>query len=133
MSKAMLLLAGAILCRGGRTVCAVLKILGMQGEENFDKYHRILSRASWNPLEGGKILLKQLMDGMAGPLVIAVDEHIERRQGRSNWVLPRCSALFAKTSRKMLWTQMDYRNGAETVFLDPPFTGIAFSDDSCTL
>ena len=52
-----------------------LKILGMQGEERFDKYHRVLSRASWNPLEGGKILLKQLMNGMIGPLVIAIDEH----------------------------------------------------------
>lgn len=81
-SKAILLLAGAILCRGGRTVCAALKILGMQGEEHFDKYHRVLSRASWNPLEGSKILLQQLMAGMTGPLVIAVDEHIERRNGR---------------------------------------------------
>jgi hypothetical protein len=82
MSKAMLLLAGAILCRGGRTVCAALKILGMQGEEHFDKYHRVLSRSSWNPLEGGKILLKQLISNLTGPLVIAVDEHIERRRGR---------------------------------------------------
>jgi hypothetical protein len=81
-SKAVLLLAGAILCRGGRTVCAALKILGMQGEVHFDKYHRVLSRASWHPLEGGKILLQQLMAGMTGPLVIAVDEHIERRHGR---------------------------------------------------
>src|SRR5271166_3696123 len=81
-SKALLLLAGAILCRGGRTVCAALKILGMEGEERFDKYHRVLSRDSWKPLEGSKILLKQLMGNMAGPLVVAVDEHIERRRGR---------------------------------------------------
>jgi len=81
-SKAMLLLVGAILCRGGRTMCAALKILGMQGEKHFDKYHRVLNRDAWNPLEGGKILLKQLMGSLTGPLVIAVDEHIERRNGR---------------------------------------------------
>jgi len=81
-SKAILLLMGAILCRGGRTVCAALKILGMQGEERFDKYHRVLSRASWSPLEGGRILLAQLIGKMTGPLVIAIDEHIERRRGR---------------------------------------------------
>jgi hypothetical protein len=57
-SKAILLLSGAILCRGGRTVCAALKILGMQGERHFDKYHRVLNRASWSPVEGSKILLK---------------------------------------------------------------------------
>jgi len=54
----------------------------MQGEEHFDKYHRVLSRASWSPLEGDKILLKQLTSRMTAPLVIAIDEHIERRRGR---------------------------------------------------
>lgn len=81
-SKAFLLLAGAILCRGGRTVCAALRVLGMQGETRFDKYHRILSRASWDPLEGSRILLKKLIEDEKGAIVIAVDEHIERRSSR---------------------------------------------------
>lgn len=70
-SKALLLLAGAMLCRGGRTVCAALKILGMEGESRFDKYHRVLSRDSWSPLEGGKILLKRLIGSM-GSVVIMI-------------------------------------------------------------
>ena len=37
-AKAILLIVGAILCKGGRTVCAVLKVLGMHGEKRFDKY-----------------------------------------------------------------------------------------------
>ena len=82
VSKAFLLLAGAILCRGGRTVCAALKILGMQGELHFDKYHRVLSRASWSPLEASRILLRLLIGSTNGPVVIAVDEHIERRSSR---------------------------------------------------
>lgn len=81
-SKALLLLAGAILCRGGRTVCASLKILGMQGEARFDKYHRVLSRAKWSPLAAGRILLQKLIGTSTDPVVIAVDEHIERRSGR---------------------------------------------------
>ena len=81
-SKAILLLAGAILCRGGRTVCAALKILGMQGERRFDKYHRVLSRASWSSFKGSKVLLQQLSKESKGALVIAVDEHIERRPSR---------------------------------------------------
>lgn len=52
MSKAMLLLTGAILCRGERTVYAALKIFGMQGEEHFDKYHRVLSRVRLVLLKG---------------------------------------------------------------------------------
>lgn len=81
-SKAFLLLAGAILCRGGRTVCAALKILGMAGEAHFDKYHRLLSRDTWSPLNGAKILLQLLIGSGTGTVAIAVDETVERRRGR---------------------------------------------------
>ncbi len=81
-SKAFLLLTGAILCRGGRTVCGALRILGMAGETRFDKYHRVLSRDKWSPLKGGRILLQQIMGTSCKEIVIAVDEHIERRGGR---------------------------------------------------
>ena len=80
--KAFLLLVGAILCRGGRTVCAALKVLGMAGEAHFDKYHRVLSRDAWNPLEGAKVLLQLLIGSVVGTVAIAVDETIERRRGR---------------------------------------------------
>jgi hypothetical protein len=81
-SKAFLLLAGAILCRGGRTVCGALRILGMEGEARFDKYHRVLNRDKWCPLQGGRILLQQIIGESCTEIVIAVDEHIERRGGK---------------------------------------------------
>ena len=81
-SKALLLITGALLCRGGRTVCAVLRVLGMKGEKHFDKYHRVLSRDKWDPLKGSKILLNMLVEENTEPVVIAIDEHIERRTGR---------------------------------------------------
>ena len=79
-TKVLLLLAGAILCRGGRTVCAALRILGMKGEKRFDSYHRVLNRAEWSPLKGAKILLQQLLDKFSSeePVVVAVDEYVER-------------------------------------------------------
>lgn len=81
-TKGFLLLGGAILCRGGRTVCAALKILGMHGESRFDRYHRVLSRAQWSALKGGRLLLEQIISKASGDVVIAVDEHIERRSGK---------------------------------------------------
>jgi len=81
-NKALLLLTGVLLCRGGRTICAALRVLGMKGEKCFDKYHRVLNRDKWNPLEGSKILLDMLLGSDAEPVVIAIDEHIERRSGR---------------------------------------------------
>lgn len=82
-SKAILLFSGALLCRGGRTVCGILKVLGMKGEKTFNRYHHVLSRATWSPLKGSKILLHQLepTDGKE-PIIIGMDGHLERRRGR---------------------------------------------------
>ena len=81
-NKAILMITGALLCRGGRTVCGVLRALGMEGEKRFDKYHRLLSRDKWDICKASKILLKLLSGNKDKPIVIAIDEHIERRSGR---------------------------------------------------
>src|SRR5512137_1681632 len=79
------LVTGAVLCRGDRTVAGVLRTLGMADEPGFCKYHRVLSRARWSGLQGAKILLGLLAAVAAGqgfPLIILVDETVERRKGR---------------------------------------------------
>ena len=83
-TKAALLITGAILCKGGRTVCSSLKVLGLRGEQAFENYHHVLNRAEWSALEGAKILLLQLIKALhiTGHLVIAVDDHVERRGGK---------------------------------------------------
>ena len=69
------------MCRGGRTVCSALKTLGLKGEKGFDKYHKVLNRAKWSAHAGSKILLDQLLGDENETLLIAVDEHLERRRG----------------------------------------------------
>jgi len=81
-TKAVLLMTGAILCKGGRTVCGALKVLGLQGEKTFANYHRVLNRAQWNALKGSKILLVQIIEALGiTELVVTLDDHIERRNG----------------------------------------------------
>ncbi|MEL6835964.1 MAG: hypothetical protein AAFP77_23385, partial [Bacteroidota bacterium] len=46
--KAQLLILGAILCPGSRTVCNVLRTVGLKDEKSFDKYHAVLYRAKWS-------------------------------------------------------------------------------------
>lgn len=81
---AQLLMVGALLCQGPRTVTAALRVVGLGQEKRFEKYHRVLSRARWCGLQGAKILLGLLI--MRVPpwwaVLIVVDETIERRQGR---------------------------------------------------
>ena len=77
------LLAGAILAPGKRTVTAVLRIMGLSQEPHFQTYHRVLNRAAWSSLAASRILLQLLVRAFApeGPLVFALDDTIERRWG----------------------------------------------------
>ena len=59
--------------------------MGLADDETFCKYHRVLSRARWSGLQGSKILLGLLvaLATLHGfPLIILVDETVERRKGK---------------------------------------------------
>jgi hypothetical protein len=79
-----LLVAGAILAPGKRTVASVLRAVGLQEERRFCRYHRVLSRAVWSSREASRLLLESLVEAFApdGPLVVGVDETLERRRGK---------------------------------------------------
>jgi hypothetical protein len=83
-SNALHLLKGAILTLGCRTVAAALRALGLQHDPRFQNYHRVLSRARWNARKAAGILLRALVRAFAalgGPIVVAVDDMVERRWG----------------------------------------------------
>ena len=77
------LLTGAIVTVGPRTVTAVLRVMGLSQEKQFQKYHRVLNRVKWSTLAGSRRLLRLLIDAFApeGPLLMALDDTIERRRG----------------------------------------------------
>ena len=82
--KAQILLVGAILTPGQRTVAAALRVMGRSNAGDFARYHEVLNRAVWSPREGARILLMlllQYLDRGDGPLVFGIDETLERRRG----------------------------------------------------
>ena len=82
--KAELLLLGAFCCPGSRTICNLLRSLGLSEERRFHKYHRFLSKDKWSALSLSKVLLYCLVNAFvpAGEaLVFGVDETMERRWG----------------------------------------------------
>ena len=81
---AQVLLIGAILAPGRRTVTSLLKIMGRSRERRFVNFHRVLSRAAWCPRMGARVLLGLLVAAFApnGPVVLALDDKIERCWGR---------------------------------------------------
>jgi DDE superfamily endonuclease len=83
--NALVLLYGAILAPGGRTVAACLRVMGLEAQSNPSKYHRVLSRARWSSWQMSRLLLGLLVstflpEGTA--LVLVVDETLERRAGK---------------------------------------------------
>lgn len=78
-----ILLMGAILAPGQRTVTAVLRIMGLSAEKHFQNYHRVLNRAVWSSREASRVLLGMLIATFAvwGPVVMGLDDTIERRRG----------------------------------------------------
>ncbi len=80
---AVVLLVGAILAPGKRTVSSVLRITGRRREQRFQNYHRVLNRAAWDLRRGSAILLGLLIQRFAprGRLLFGIDDTIERRWG----------------------------------------------------
>ena len=82
-NNALTLLIGTILCRGKRTICAALRVMGLSNETAFAKYHHVLNRVEWSLLSAARILLNLIVNiiGNGNPLVFFIDETLERRKG----------------------------------------------------
>src|SRR6266542_4400614 len=79
-----ILLIGAILAPGTRTVASVLRVMGLSQERQFQNYHRVLNRDHWSSRTRSRILLRLLVCAFVPadqPVVLGLDDHIERRRG----------------------------------------------------
>jgi hypothetical protein len=57
--------------------------MGLSQEKHFQNYHRVLNRAIWSNLGLSVILFNLLLKTFlpSGPVVLGIDETIERRRG----------------------------------------------------
>ena len=81
---AQVLLIGAILVPGQRTVTSILRIGGLRRERRFVNHHRVLNRAAWSGRAAARVLLGLLLDAFVprGPVILGLDDTIERRRGK---------------------------------------------------
>jgi hypothetical protein len=82
-SHVLVLVAGAVLAPGKRTVSQALRVMGLAASPGFARYHEVLSRARWSGRPVARKLLAQVLDAFlpAGEGVIGIDDTIERRWG----------------------------------------------------
>src|SRR4051794_5587310 len=79
----LVLVAGTLLTPGRRTITAALRVMGLDQTASFAVYHRVLSTACWSARAVARRLLLVLVATFApdGPVVIGIDDTIERRWG----------------------------------------------------
>jgi hypothetical protein len=85
LAKLAWLVQGGILAPGRRTVAAALAACGLGSSPRFTTFHRFFNRDRWSALHLSRLLLRLLVDAFLAPdqpLVILLDETLERRQGR---------------------------------------------------
>ena len=107
--KAQLLLVGAILTPGQRTVAAALRVMGRSDQRDYARYHAVLNRAVWSSREVARVLLVLLLqhlDRGDGPLIFGIDETLERRRGakikaRAMVVQPRYGSFECKHGQRI--------------------------------
>src|SRR2546427_10859939 len=77
------LMAGAVLAPGKRTVSAILRIMGRSAEPNYQTYHRVLNRAVWSPLTASRLLLRLFVAVFVprGVVAFALDDTFQPRRG----------------------------------------------------
>lgn len=77
------LVTGALLAPARRTVAAALRAAGCGQAADFTSYHRVLNRNRWSPRHVAQRLLLLLVQAFtpAGPVVIGIDDTLERRWG----------------------------------------------------
>jgi len=79
----LVLVLGAILTPGRRTVAAALRVVGLDQHPHFTNYHRVLNRNRWSSHWISRCLLQLLVNTFvpSGPVIVGLDDTIERRWG----------------------------------------------------
>ncbi len=82
--QVLMLVMGALLAPGKRTVSQLLRVMGLADEPQFQRYHRVLNRAVWSSRQASRVLLSILVRTFAADdvIVMGLDDIIERRWGK---------------------------------------------------
>jgi hypothetical protein len=86
----LVLVGGAVLAPGKRTVTQALRVMGLADQPGFGRYHEVLNRARWaseHASEGARDVARRLLLHLlavlspTGEVVVGIDDTIERRWG----------------------------------------------------
>ena len=135
--QAQLLLIGAILAPGQRTVAAILRIIGLETNPHFQTFHRVLNRARWS--SSGS---QRSAAGLAGEGLCACRSHHfglgrhdrapQRSEDPGERHLPRPCALQSKSLRQSQWVEVVEPDAVDTDTMGQAGLGLALPDSPGT-
>jgi len=81
--RVLVLLIGAVLSPGRRTVAVALRVTGLDQDPSFTNYHRVLNRGRWSSCRVARHLFCLLVNTFvpSGPVITGLDDTLERRWG----------------------------------------------------
>ncbi len=118
LAIAQLLLVGAILAAGLRTVAAALRVMGRSDQDDYARYHEVLNRAVWASRGVARVLLVLLLqhlDRGDGPLIFGIRSFDQsgnpgtasRRQDQGSGHLSRRGAFQPPPTGQGQWVALD--------------------------
>ncbi len=103
------LVVGALLAPGQRTVTAVLRVMGLSQERHFQNYYRALNRTRWSTLATARVLLELVVHSFAptGVVAIGLDDTLEWRRGakikaKGIYHAPVCSHMVKASGQRVM-------------------------------
>jgi DDE superfamily endonuclease len=128
----LVLVTGAILTTGKRTVSAVLRIMGLAEAADFALYHHVLSQAHWDSRVIARKLLSLILERLlpTGPVIIGIDDTIEHRtalgqEDRGARHLPRSGALHPRPFRQGQRPALAFLHGDDSAAVGGTALGLA--------
>lgn len=74
---------GAILCRGRRTITRITWLMQLYAKGDMSDFHRVLSRAPWEPNDLAKVLILMILDWMPDEWIkVAIDDTTVLHKGK---------------------------------------------------
>src|SRR5438876_2021097 len=133
---AKVLLIGAILVPGERTVASILRVMGCSDEKQFQNYHRVLHRAKWSSRELSRrllILLVRLFVPATAPVILGIDAHHRtptRPHDCRTRRLSRSGSVEQGVFRENEWIALDLPDALDAHSVGLPCVGLAVFDGS---
>ena len=118
----VMIAVGAILCRGRRTITRITWLMKGHATGDLSDFHRVLSRAPWEPSDLAKVLILMILDWMPDDWIkVAIDDTNVLHKGK-NVYGKGCHRDATRSTDSMITYQYGHKWVVLAIVVQLPFT-----------